>query len=40
MLIAGLMSGLLGVGAGALKVVAMDNLIRLPLKVRAQPVTL
>jgi uncharacterized membrane protein YfcA len=33
MLIAGVMSGLLGVGAGALKVAAMDYVMRLPLKV-------
>jgi uncharacterized protein len=33
MVLAGLMSGLLGVGAGALKVAAMDYLMRLPLKV-------
>ena len=33
MMIAGLMSGLLGVGAGALKVATMDYLMRLPLKV-------
>ena len=33
MLIAGIMSGLLGVGAGALKVAAMDYLMHLPLKV-------
>src|SRR6185437_10415332 len=33
MVIAGLMSGLLGVGAGALKVAAMDYFMRLPLKV-------
>lgn len=33
MLVAGLMSGMLGVGAGALKVAAMDYLMRLPLKV-------
>ncbi|MGH7987993.1 MAG: sulfite exporter TauE/SafE family protein [Candidatus Binataceae bacterium] len=33
MVIAGLMSGLLGVGAGALKVAAMDYVMRLPLKV-------
>ena len=33
MVVAGLMSGLLGVGAGALKVAAMDYLMRLPLKV-------
>jgi uncharacterized protein len=33
MLVAGLMSGLLGVGAGALKVTAMDYMMHLPLKV-------
>jgi uncharacterized protein len=33
MLVAGLMSGLLGVGAGALKVTAMDYIMHLPLKV-------
>jgi uncharacterized membrane protein YfcA len=33
MVVAGLMSGLLGIGAGALKVAAMDYLMRLPLKV-------
>jgi len=33
MVLAGLMSGLLGVGAGALKVAAMDYLMRIPLKV-------
>ncbi len=33
MVVAGLMSGLLGVGAGALKVAAMDYFMRLPLKV-------
>jgi uncharacterized membrane protein YfcA len=33
MVVAGLMSGLLGVGAGALKVAAMDYLMHLPLKV-------
>jgi len=33
MVVAGLMSGLLGVGAGALKVAAMDYLMRLLLKV-------
>ncbi len=33
MLLAGLMSGLLGIGSGALKVMAMDSLMRLPLKV-------
>lgn len=33
MLIAGVMSGLLGVGSGALKVVAMDQVMHIPLKV-------
>lgn len=33
MVVAGIMSGLLGIGAGALKVMAMDYLMRLPLKV-------
>ncbi len=33
MVVAGVMSGLLGVGAGALKVAAMDYFMRLPLKV-------
>lgn len=33
MVIAGIMSGLLGIGSGALKVAAMDNLMKLPLKV-------
>lgn len=33
MTIAGLMSGLLGIGSGALKVIAMDQVMRLPLKV-------
>lgn len=33
MVVAGLMSGLLGVGGGALKVTAMDHYMRLPLKV-------
>lgn len=33
MAVAGLMSGLLGVGAGALKVAAMDHVMRVPLKV-------
>lgn len=30
---AGIMSGLLGIGSGALKVLAMDNLMKLPFKV-------
>jgi uncharacterized membrane protein YfcA len=33
MLFAGLISGLLGIGSGALKVVAMDGLMRIPFKV-------
>lgn len=33
MLFAGTMSGLLGLGSGALKVLAMDNIMRLPFKV-------
>jgi len=33
MLIAGVMSGLLGIGAGAVKVIAMDQVMHIPLKV-------
>lgn len=33
MAFAGLMSGLLGIGSGALKVLAMDNVMKLPFKV-------
>jgi uncharacterized membrane protein YfcA len=33
MTVAGLLSGLLGIGSGALKVIAMDRLMRLPFKV-------
>jgi hypothetical protein len=33
MVVAGLMSGLLGIGSGALKVMAMDYFMHLPLKV-------
>jgi len=33
MSIAGLLSGLLGIGSGALKVIAMDNIMRIPFKV-------
>lgn len=33
MLFAGVMSGLLGIGSGALKVLAMDNIMRVPFKV-------
>lgn len=33
MIFAGAMSGLLGIGSGALKVLAMDNMMKLPFKV-------
>lgn len=33
MLLAGIMSGLLGIGSGALKVLAMDKIMRIPFKV-------
>ncbi len=33
MIVAGIISGLLGIGSGALKVLAMDGLMRLPMKV-------
>jgi len=33
MFVAGMLSGLLGIGSGALKVIAMDNVMRLPFKV-------
>ena len=33
MLFAGLISGLLGIGSGALKVIAMDSIMRIPFKV-------
>jgi len=33
MLIAGVVSGLLGIGSGALKVIAMDNIMNIPFKV-------
>jgi uncharacterized protein len=33
MLLAGVLSGLLGIGSGAMKVLAMDRLMRLPFKV-------
>ncbi len=33
MSVAGIMSGLLGIGSGALKVLAMDNMMKLPFKV-------
>ena len=33
MTVAGALSGLLGIGSGALKVIAMDNIMRLPFKV-------
>jgi uncharacterized membrane protein YfcA len=33
MVVAGILSGLLGIGSGALKVIAMDNIMRIPFKV-------
>lgn len=33
MFIAGIISGLLGIGSGALKVIAMDNIMKIPFKV-------
>lgn len=33
MVVAGIISGLLGIGSGALKVIAMDNFMKLPFKV-------
>ena len=33
MSVAGIISGLLGIGSGALKVLAMDNIMRIPFKV-------
>ena len=33
MLFAGTLSGLLGIGSGALKVIAMDNIMSMPFKV-------
>jgi len=33
MIVAGMISGLLGIGSGALKVIAMDNIMHLPFKV-------
>lgn len=33
MIVAGIASGLLGIGSGALKVIAMDNVMRIPFKV-------
>ena len=33
MLFAGVISGLLGIGSGALKVIAMDNIMKIPFKV-------
>lgn len=33
MFVAGLLSGLLGIGSGALKVIAMDQIMRIPFKV-------
>src|SRR5690606_33911521 len=31
--LAGMLSGLLGIGSGAFKVIAMDNIMRIPFKV-------
>ena len=33
MALAGVLSGLLGIGSGALKVIAMDNVMKVPFKV-------
>jgi uncharacterized protein len=33
MIVAGLLSGLLGIGSGAFKVLAMDRIMRIPFKV-------
>lgn len=33
MIVAGVLSGLLGIGSGAFKVIAMDNIMRVPFKV-------
>ena len=33
MMFAGIISGLIGIGSGALKVIAMDNIMRIPFKV-------
>lgn len=33
MVLAGVLSGLLGIGSGAMKVIAMDNIMRIPFKV-------
>jgi uncharacterized membrane protein YfcA len=33
MFVAGIISGLLGIGSGALKVIAMDNIMKIPFKV-------
>lgn len=33
MVIAGILSGLLGIGSGALKVIAMDSIMKIPFKV-------
>jgi uncharacterized membrane protein YfcA len=33
MMLAGILSGLLGIGSGALKVIAMDNVMKVPFKV-------
>jgi uncharacterized membrane protein YfcA len=36
---AGALSGLLGIGSGAFKVIAMEKLMRIPFKVSTLPVT-
>src|SRR5438105_12870240 len=33
MIVAGILSGLLGIGSGAVKVIAMDQIMRIPFKV-------
>jgi uncharacterized protein len=33
MILAGILSGLLGIGSGALKVIAMDSIMKIPFKV-------
>src|SRR5438105_12939539 len=33
MIVAGILSGLLGIGSGALKVIALDQVMRIPFKV-------
>lgn len=40
MFVAGALSGLLGIGSGALKVIAMDQVMRIPFKVSTKQATL